>query len=75
MVVVEAGQGQVVHRQEGAEGASDALELKKRRPEVVVVEASQGQVVLQEGAEGVSDALEEAEAGVEQVASTSYQVI
>ena len=29
-----------------------------RRSEVVVVEAGQGQVVLQEGAEGVSDALE-----------------
>ena len=28
------------------------------RPEVVVVEAGQGQVLLQEGAEGVSDALE-----------------
>ena len=29
-----------------------------RRPEMVVVEAVQGQVLLQEGAEGVSDALE-----------------
>ena len=57
MVVVEAGQGQVV-LQEGAEGVSDALELKKRRPEVEVVEAGQGQVLLQEGAEGVSGALE-----------------
>ena len=28
------------------------------RPEVVVVEAGKGQVLLQEGAEGVSDALE-----------------
>ena len=28
------------------------------RPEVEVVEAGQGQVLLQEGAEGVSDALE-----------------
>ena len=30
MVVVEAGQGQVVH-QEGAEGVSDDLELKQER--------------------------------------------
>ena len=29
-----------------------------RRPEVEVVEAGQGQVLLQEGAEGVSGALE-----------------
>ena len=29
-----------------------------RRPEVVVVEAGQGQVLLQEGAEGVSGAQE-----------------
>jgi len=42
----------------------------------VVVEAGQGQVLLQEGAEGVGGGLEKIEARVkQQVVSTSYQFI
>ena len=42
----------------------------------MVVEAGQGQVLLQEGAEGVGGGLEKIEARVkQQVVSTSYQFI